>query len=111
MVYGIYDGTSTASQVFAAVTAPGQPAAEGAVAAVANEGKGTVDVQQQRATGLAQTALLSGIIGLLGPQGGATPRSAPIGGTAVDSLRSSLVPGTLAAFRLPSSRPQTESPV
>lgn len=92
LVYGIYDGTSTASQVFAAVTAPGQPAAEGAVAAVANEGKGTVDVQQQRATGLAQTALLRGILGLLGPQGGATPGSAPIGGTAVDSLRSSLVP-------------------
>ncbi|HEU4649402.1 MAG TPA: hypothetical protein VFS33_10105 [Gemmatimonadales bacterium] len=103
LVYAIYDGTSTASRVFTAVTAPGQPAADGAVAAVANEGKGTVTVQQQKATGLAQTALLRGIIGLLGPQGGAAPGSAPIGGTAVDSLRSSLVPGTSAIVAIVSA--------
>jgi hypothetical protein len=97
LVYAIYDGPGTASQVFPTVTAPGQAGATGAFAAVANEGKGAVTVQQQKASGLAQTALLSGIIGLLGPQGAAQPGgAAPAGGTALDSLRSSLVPGTSA---------------
>jgi hypothetical protein len=103
LVYGIYDGTSTASQVFGAVTAPGRPGADGAFAAVANDGKGTVTVQKQKTTELAQTALLSGIIGLLAPQGGATPGSPPIGGTAVDSLRNSLVPGTSAIVAIVSA--------
>jgi hypothetical protein len=101
LVYGIYDGTSTASRVFGTLTAPGQPGAGGAFAAIANEGKGTVDVQQQKSSGLAQTALLSGIIGLLGPQGAAQPGgTAAAGGTAVDSLRSSLVPGTSAVVAI-----------
>jgi hypothetical protein len=103
LVYGIYDGTATASQLFGTVTAPGQPGADGAFAAVANEGKGTVAVQQQKANGFAQAALLSGIIGLLGPQGGAQP-GATAGGTAVDSLRNSLVPGTSALVAIVSAQ-------
>jgi len=104
LVYGIYDGTATASQLFGTVTAPGQPGAGGAFAAVANEGKGTVAVQQQKANGFAQAALLSGIIGLLGPQGGAQPGATTAGGTAVDSLRSSLVPGTSALVAIVSAQ-------
>jgi hypothetical protein len=102
LVYGIYDGTATASQLFGTVTAPGQPGADGAFAAVANEGKGNVAVHQQKTSGFAQAALLSGIIAMLGPQGGARPGTT-VGGTAVDSLRSSLVPGTSAVVAIVSA--------
>jgi hypothetical protein len=112
LVYGIFDGPATAAQVFATVTAPGQPgAAGGAFAAVANEGKGEVTVQQRKSSGLAQTALLSGLIGLLGPQGAGPAGGAPAGGTAVDSLRSSLVPGTSAVVAIvdPAAAPAVAS--
>ncbi len=102
LVYAIYSDTSTAARIFPTVTAPGQPAAaSGAFAAVTNQGQGQVTIQQRKSSGLAQTALLSGIIGLLGPQGAAQRGAgAPTGGTAVDSLRSSLVPGTSAVVAI-----------
>jgi NADPH-dependent ferric siderophore reductase len=105
LVYAIYDGTGTANQVFPTVTAPGQPGQGGAFAAIANEGKGGVTVQQSKASGLAQTALLSGIIGLLGPQGAAQPTGAAPTSTVVDSLRSSLVPGTSAIVAIVDEAP------
>jgi hypothetical protein len=97
LVYAVYDGADAAASVYAGIKGKPPLPAAGSYAVVANDG-GRMVVRERQASGLAQTAVLSGIIALLAP--GADPSRAGGQPTPVDSLRAALRPGTSAILAI-----------
>ncbi|HEX5386839.1 MAG TPA: hypothetical protein VFW66_09085 [Gemmatimonadales bacterium] len=101
LVYAVYDGAATATSVFGSIKAAQRAAGglRGSYAVVRSLDTGRITVTERQAGTLGQTALLSGVVALLGP--GNQPKAQKAGENAaqpaaVDSLRAALTPGTSA---------------
>ncbi len=98
LVSAVYDGENTALAVYEQVK-PGLPQpADGrwAYAVVSKDRGGQLAFHAREGGDLGHTALLSGIVALLGPQAAGGPPNA--GSPVVDSLRTALAPGTSAVL-------------
>lgn len=96
LVSAVYDGENTALAVYEQVK-PGLPQAPDgrwAYAVVSKDRGGQIALHAREGGDLGHSALLSGIVALLGPQAA----GGPAGGPVVDSLRAALVPGTSAVL-------------